>query len=36
MAGSDQVRDSAFADRIVAETRKLLATIPIHTAPIGL
>ncbi len=30
--GSTQVRDSAFADRIVAETRALLATTPT-TAP---
>ena len=36
MAGSAQVRDPAFADRIVAETRELLATIPMDTAPIGL
>jgi hypothetical protein len=36
MAGSVQVRDPAFADRIVAETRELLASIPIDTAPIGL
>ena len=27
MAGSTQVRDPAFADRIVAETRALLATV---------
>jgi NAD(P)-dependent dehydrogenase (short-subunit alcohol dehydrogenase family) len=36
MAGSAQVRDPAFADRIVAETRELLATIPRDKAPIGL
>jgi hypothetical protein len=30
------VRDPAFADRIVAETRELLATIPRDKAPIGL
>jgi len=36
MAGSAQVRDPAFADRIVAETRELLASSPIHTAPAGL
>jgi NAD(P)-dependent dehydrogenase (short-subunit alcohol dehydrogenase family) len=35
MAGSAQVRDPAFADRIVAETRELLATIPTDTAPIA-
>jgi NAD(P)-dependent dehydrogenase (short-subunit alcohol dehydrogenase family) len=32
MLGSAQVRDPAFADRVVAETRALLATIPIKTA----
>jgi NAD(P)-dependent dehydrogenase (short-subunit alcohol dehydrogenase family) len=32
MAGSAQVRNPAFADRIVTETRELLATSPIHTA----
>jgi galactose-1-phosphate uridylyltransferase len=28
MLGSAQVRDPAFADRVVAETRTLLATVP--------
>lgn len=32
MLGSTQVRDPAFADRIIAETRSLLATTPT-TAP---
>jgi NAD(P)-dependent dehydrogenase (short-subunit alcohol dehydrogenase family) len=36
MTGSAQVRDPAFADRIVTETRELLATIPIDTTPVGL
>jgi hypothetical protein len=29
MLGSTLVRDSKFADRIVAETRALLSTVPI-------
>lgn len=33
MAGSAQVRDPAFAGRIVAETRALLATAPPAAAP---
>jgi len=33
MAASAQVRDPAFADRIVAETRALLATVPMDAAP---
>jgi hypothetical protein len=33
MSASSQVRDSAFADRIVAETRALLATVPMDWAP---
>jgi hypothetical protein len=33
MVGSAQVRDPAFADRVVAETRALLATIPVDAAP---
>jgi NAD(P)-dependent dehydrogenase (short-subunit alcohol dehydrogenase family) len=33
MIGSAQVRDPAFADRIVAETRALLATVPVDAAP---
>jgi NAD(P)-dependent dehydrogenase (short-subunit alcohol dehydrogenase family) len=33
MAGSIQVRDPAFADRVVAETRELLAAIPMPTPP---
>jgi len=33
MVGSTQVRDLAFADRIVAETRALLATVPMDAAP---
>ncbi|GAB3131923.1 SDR family NAD(P)-dependent oxidoreductase [Microbispora hainanensis] len=33
MVGSAQVRDPAFADRVVAETRALLATIPLDAAP---
>jgi NAD(P)-dependent dehydrogenase (short-subunit alcohol dehydrogenase family) len=35
MAGSIQVRDPAFADRVVAETRELLDAIPMHTPPTG-
>lgn len=30
MSGSAQVRDPAFADRVVAETRALLATVPME------
>ncbi|HTX82827.1 MAG TPA: SDR family NAD(P)-dependent oxidoreductase [Streptosporangiaceae bacterium] len=33
MAGSAQVREPAFADRVVAETRALLATVPVDPAP---
>jgi NAD(P)-dependent dehydrogenase (short-subunit alcohol dehydrogenase family) len=33
MAGSAQVRDPAFAGRVVAETRALLATVPVDAAP---
>jgi hypothetical protein len=33
MAGSARVREPAFADRVVAETRDLLATIPMEMAP---
>ncbi len=32
MAGSAQVRDPAFAGRVVAETRALLATVPVDAA----
>jgi NAD(P)-dependent dehydrogenase (short-subunit alcohol dehydrogenase family) len=32
MLGSDQVRDPAFQDRVVAETRALLATVPTDPA----
>ncbi|HEY2596210.1 MAG TPA: short-chain dehydrogenase, partial [Chloroflexota bacterium] len=35
MTGSGQVRDPAFANRVVAETRQLLAAIPMGTAPSG-
>jgi hypothetical protein len=35
MVGSAQVRDSAFADRVVAETRELLAAIPLDTTSSG-
>ena len=31
--GSAQVRDPAFAGRVVAETRALLATVPTDAAP---
>ncbi len=33
MVGSTQVRDTAFQDRVVAETRALLATVPTDAAP---
>lgn len=33
MAGSAQVSDPAFQDRLVAETRALLATVPADAAP---
>ena len=33
MAASAQVRDPAFASRVVAETRALLATVPVHATP---
>jgi NAD(P)-dependent dehydrogenase (short-subunit alcohol dehydrogenase family) len=33
MAASAQVRDPAFASRVVAETRALLATVPVDAAP---
>jgi NAD(P)-dependent dehydrogenase (short-subunit alcohol dehydrogenase family) len=33
MLGSVQVRDPAFQDRVVAETRALLAAVPTDTAP---
>lgn len=33
MTGSAQVRDPAFAGRVVAETRALLATVPVHATP---
>jgi hypothetical protein len=36
MTGSTRVRDPAFADRIVAETRELLAAASIERAPAGL
>jgi len=36
MLGSAQVRDPAFQDRVVAETRALLATVPTNAAPTGL
>ena len=35
MLGSAQVRDPAFQDRVLAETRALLATVPIDPAPTG-
>lgn len=33
MVGSAQVRDTAFQDRVVAETRALLATVPADALP---
>ncbi len=33
MVGSAQVRDPAFADRVVAETRALLAAVPVDVTP---
>lgn len=33
MQGSDQVRDAAFQDRVVAETRALLASLPAGSDP---
>jgi NAD(P)-dependent dehydrogenase (short-subunit alcohol dehydrogenase family) len=36
MLGSALVRDPAFQDRVVAETRALLATVPTDAAPAGL
>ncbi len=33
MAASAQVRDPAFASRVVAETRALLATVPMDASP---
>ena len=33
MAASAQVRDPAFASRVVAETRALLATVPMDGSP---
>ncbi|WP_432825490.1 SDR family NAD(P)-dependent oxidoreductase [Dactylosporangium sp. CA-092794] len=33
MAGSAQIRNTAFQDRVVAETRALLAAVPIDEAP---
>ena len=33
MVGSTQVRDTAFQDRVVAETRALLATVPLDAVP---
>jgi len=33
MVGSAQVRDTAFQDRVVAETRALLTTIPMDATP---
>jgi NAD(P)-dependent dehydrogenase (short-subunit alcohol dehydrogenase family) len=35
MTGSVQVRDPAFADRVMAETRALLATLPVPAAQAG-
>ena len=35
MLGSTQVRDPAFQDRVVNETRALLATFPVNPAPAG-
>jgi hypothetical protein len=35
MFGSALVRDPAFQDRVVTETRALLATIPASGAPLG-
>jgi hypothetical protein len=36
MLGSALVRDPAFQDRVVAETRALLATVPTDAAPANL
>jgi NAD(P)-dependent dehydrogenase (short-subunit alcohol dehydrogenase family) len=36
MVASTQVRDPAFGDRVVTETRELLATIPTHATATGL
>ncbi len=33
MVGSAQVREPAFSDRVVAETRALLATVPLDAIP---
>lgn len=33
MSGSAQVHDPAFQDRVVAETRALLANVPADAAP---
>lgn len=33
MLGSVQVRDPAFQDRVVAETRALFATVPMDAVP---
>ncbi len=33
MVGSTQVRDTAFQNRVVAETRALLATVPLDAVP---